>query len=148
MTDTLPEIPGAPSAEEFLSTPATPEDVDTDPPDRADPLESIAESLRTIAAGVQAVDTADAELEQLRRDYDQLDQANVELRAELIRRDGLLRQVFDTVKPSTSKLANKVREVLATPLEDDPDGRNPGVQVKVTGQPVDPPETPGDQPVA
>lgn len=94
--------------EQFMATPQP----DEEDAEAVDPLGSIAESLRTIAAaydGPPAAVTREDELQQA------LDQADAEYQDLMVRNGvlaGRLEEIRALVKPSTSKLANSIREVL------------------------------------
>lgn len=136
-----------PTPEEFLAL-TDPED-DTDevtptgvrswpPPgfDRAfvlppDPLQSIAESLRILAAAVEKHDADEAADDAQRERYDRLDQEYADLEDKHRSLYELLADVEKIVKPSTSKLANSVREAINR-------WRNPEVPV-VVDEAVEPP---------
>lgn len=117
------------SPEAFLATPTSDEDyeLDTEP---VDPLESIAESLRTLAAASAPVQYFTAERASTNdhgEEIQLLTEAHSDLQDEHIEVLQLLEDVEALVKPSTSKLANSVRaainawrapEVPAEPVED------------------------------
>ena len=106
-----------PTAEQFLAQPSTDEDEpDTDAvPEVApasDPLSAIAESLRTVVdifVRRDAEDVADTELEQR---YETLDRAYALLEDHDRSLFELLAEIEKIAKPSTSKLANNIRDAI------------------------------------
>lgn len=104
-----------PTPDEFLAQQTSPED--DQEPIILPPLESIAESLRTIAAAL-TVEPADPtptganapgeQYDALLHDFEELEGANKVLLDERT-------EVLNVIKKSTSKLANAVRDVLKPP---------------------------------
>lgn len=117
-----------PTPEQYLAqTEADDEDVDEEPRQNPDPLESIADSLRRVTALLERRDAEDVADDQLQTEYDKLDQAYGELEGRADAKQALIDQVLEICKPSTSKLADRVRAVVneadspssATPEEPD-----------------------------
>lgn len=105
----------APTTEEFLSQVGTDdEEEETYAPD---PMDSIAESLRRLVTVAEGQGTEEAASEQLREDLDDLESRYVAM-------DELVEGIVAIVKPSTSKLANSVREAVdrwrGVPVEPEP----------------------------
>lgn len=95
------------------------------------PLESIAESLRALTSIAVRHDAEEQAADALRQRYDDLDQAYADLEDKHQSLFELLADVEKIVMPSTSKLANSVREAITR-------WRNPEVpgQPEPTGPPA------------
>lgn len=109
--------------EQFLAQVGTDEDDDETLP--ADPLTSIATSLEVIASRIVEHAAAEQAETDAQERYDSLDQAYADLEDKHQALYTLLADVEKIVAPSTSKLANSVREAITR-------WRNP--------EPVEPPE--------
>src|SRR3569623_165431 len=93
--------------EQFMTQPPEPdEELDASPAtDGTDPLTSIADSLRRLA------DSVDQDREE-ERTSDALREALADLEDKYRALDALVEEIEGIVKPSTSKLANTVREAV------------------------------------
>ena len=143
--------------EQFMTQPADLDDLDgadsASADGGADPLTSIAESLRALVQVAAAyavpdgVEGAPSEADELRQ---ALDQADAEHAALLARHTDLVEQVRALVKPSTSKLANSIRAALdpgtpSTPAEGSApgdDGSDDGPEPADEGDVQTPPPAP------
>jgi len=112
-----------PTLEQFLAS--VDPDEDDEPTVTTDPLTSIAESLRLLTE-LASRDTGDQADERLVRDLTSLDAECRKLRAENAALDAeaeentaLIVRVRELIKPSTSKLANSIRDVLDGPQVSD-----------------------------
>lgn len=128
-----------PSPEQFL---AAPPDPDEDESSASTPLESIAESLRGMHVLLNRWDAehqADVEEEKL---SDRLRERQDDLDAEYNTLYALVEEIEAVIKPSTSKLANSVREVIGRwknpkvePVDEEPAAETPPVIATVEPEP-------------
>lgn len=123
--------------EQFMAQPTDPdEDLAPDLASvPADPLTSIASSLGLLVSVVQRRDVQEAQADDQSALVNQLDREINALRAQLDTKQALIAQVLEVCKPSVSKLANQVREVLT-----------PRAVVEVATQPPTELEVPADAP--
>jgi uncharacterized protein YyaL (SSP411 family) len=110
----------APTAEEFLAQPSEPdEELDLILPAAMaeampSPLAQIAESLATIAKAAHVSTYLDQQATDLARAYDEARRELADAEALNQIQADLIERVTKIVKPSTSKLANSVREALGS----------------------------------
>ena len=97
--------------EQFMSEPSAPDEEDLEPEAPVDPLTSIAHSLKqlvvVLAQGVPSAAAAEDEPLTASQEEKYIARAR-----ELEAKQALIEQVLAVVKPSVSKLADQVREVL------------------------------------
>lgn len=98
--------------EAFMTQTDPEDDLDTLAPETRDPLESIAHSLGLLASLAVRRDNADTADGELQQRYAELDQAHADLEDKHRSLFELLAEVEKIVMPSTSKLANSVREAI------------------------------------
>lgn len=107
--------------EQFMATPQPDEDDTEEVSAPTDPLTSIAASLQTLVSKVLEHEESEREADQLNQTLNQLDTEYAELQAKVD-------QVAELIKPSTSKLANAIREVLDPPAPSEPAATEPGTE--------------------
>lgn len=116
-TNTLPK-PAMPSPAEFLALPSIEEDdLEPEVPPASNALDSIAASLRALVAVAQGQEQAGSAENELRGEVLGLQADRERLIAKLAETRGLVDKVLAICKPSTSKLANSVREAVARSRE-------------------------------
>lgn len=120
------------TVEQFLTSPSDPEEYELEPAQvygpavATDPLTSIAGSLADLVAMVRTSVEGEAEADRLRELHDDLDAKHAVLH-------DLVLEIEEIIKPSTSKLANTVREAV---------GRWRGVEPAPVAEPVEQPTPP------